>query len=108
MLEPFLVSGKDCWKAKGEKGWSYKDRAALDGAKKITAVSGALGKGKIQVRAGNKEKKGRKGMAVGIAAALQDEASATVKVRVDDGVCVEATLTDVKKADVLQFKARTT
>ena len=102
------TKGKDCWKAKGEKGWSYKDPlAASDGVKKIAAVSGAEGRGKIQVQAGNNSKKGQVSMPVGIAEALQNETSATIQVRIDDGVCVEATLTNVKKADGLQFKAKT-
>lgn len=43
----------------------------------------------------------------GIAAALQNETSVIVQVRAEDEVCVEATLTNVKKANAEQFKAKT-
>ncbi|MDH3685376.1 MAG: hypothetical protein OEP95_04080 [Myxococcales bacterium] len=100
---------KPCWKAKGDKGFAYKDPDAADsGVRKVTAGSGDSGKGKLLLQAGNKEKKGQRAMPVGIAAALENEASAAVQVLVSDGRCFEGSLDEVKKADGLQFKAKGT
>lgn len=98
---------KPCWKAKGDKGFAYKDpETAASGVKKITAASGDAGKGKVQAQAGNKEKKGQTAMPTGIASDLAGAGFAAVQVLVSDGVCFEAGFADVKKADGLQFKAK--
>ena len=94
-------------KAKGDKGYAYKDPDAVSsGVKKIAAVSGPEGKGKLQIQAGNKVKKAQTAMPTGIAGALQGATSASMQVVTSDGLCFEAALTNVKKADGLQFKAK--
>lgn len=98
---------KPCWKAKGDKGYVYKDpEASASGVKKIAAISGPEGKGKLQVQAGNKVKKGQTGMPTGIAGALQGATGATLQVLATDGLCFEATLGNVRSADGVQFKAK--
>lgn len=99
---------KPCWKAKGTKGYAFKDpEAAADGVKKISATSGPLGKGSLSVQAGNKAKKGQTGLPTGTAAALQVAAGATLQVIISDALCYEASLGNVQKSDGVQFKART-
>lgn len=99
--------GKPCWKAKADKGWGYTDGlASSDGVKRLTAKAGAPGKGKVKLQAGNKAKSGKTAMPTRIAAGLEGATSGTVQVLVSDGVCVEAVLDSVKKADGKQFKAK--
>jgi cysteine-rich repeat protein len=98
---------KPCWKAKGTKGWAYKDpEADASGVRSISATSGAAGKGKLQVQAGNNEAKGQDEMPVGIAAMLQSASSATVQVRTSDGLCYGALLSTIKTADGVQFQGK--
>jgi hypothetical protein len=98
---------KPCWKAAGTKGWSYKDPdASAAGVRQLKAIGGPVGKGKVQIKAGNAAKKGQLAMPTGIAAALQGAASATLQLRTSDAACFQSTLGTVKKADGVQFKAR--
>jgi cysteine-rich repeat protein len=54
------VRAKPCWKDKGGRGWLYKDPDAdASGVRKLTAASGAAGKGKLQVQAGNNQRRGQ-------------------------------------------------
>jgi len=97
---------KSCWKG-SSKGFSYKDAdASASGVKKLTTRTGALGKGKIKVQAGNRAKKGQSALPTEVAFALQGQGRAFVQVVTTDAECFEAELVDVKKADGLQFKAR--
>jgi hypothetical protein len=101
------TKGKACWKAKGTKGFNYKDSDAADaGAKKIALKSGAAGKGKLQVDAGNKEKKGQTSLQTGIASELGGATSARVQIVTDGGTCFEGLFTNVQKADGVKFKAK--
>lgn len=98
---------KPCWKAKKDKGWTYKDPdAASDGVKKIAASGGPAGKGKLQLQAGNKEKKGQIALPTGVAGALEDSGSALIQVVASDAACFEAALPTVKKAEAEQFKGK--
>jgi cysteine-rich repeat protein len=97
---------KPCWKAKGE-GYAYKDKEmSADGVKTVKGASGPIGKGKLQVQAGNKAKKGQTALATGVAAALAGSTSARVQVLTSDAACLEAALPTVKKAEPDQFKAK--
>ncbi|MGI9430780.1 MAG: myxococcus cysteine-rich repeat containing protein, partial [Myxococcota bacterium] len=72
---------KPCWKAKGNKGWNYKDSdAGAQGVRKLALQSGTAGKGKLALQAGNKAKKSQASLPVGVAALLQDTASVRVQV----------------------------
>jgi len=103
------ANDKPCWKAKGDKGYAYKDPGqASFGVKKITVGSGAAGKGKIILQAGNKEKKDQSEMPVRIAAAFEGDSAVFAQIHVSDGLCYEAKLNDVKKNDAVQFKAKGT
>ncbi|MDX1384733.1 MAG: myxococcus cysteine-rich repeat containing protein [Thermoanaerobaculia bacterium] len=98
---------KPCWKAKGDKGYAYKDPdAASAGVKKIAVKAGPVGKGKMSLQAGNKEKKGQLAMPLGIAAALQGQLAPQVQLYISDGACLEATLTTIKKSLPTDFKAK--
>jgi len=98
---------KPCWKAKGDKGYVYKDLdASAAGIKKIAAIGGPERKGKLQAQAGNNVKKAQTDLPTGITGSLQGATSATVQVLASDGLCFEAALATVKKADGDQFKAK--
>lgn len=100
-------AGKPCWKAKGTKGFGYKDPdASASGVRKIASSSGPAGKGKLSVQAGNKAPRGQIAMPHGIAPRLTGETSVFVQVAASDALCFEATLGTVKKADGVQFKAK--
>jgi hypothetical protein len=98
---------KPCWKAKGDKGWSYSDPyASASGVRKLTFSSGPAGKGKLSVSAGNKEKKGQTALPHGIADRYTGATSAFVQISASDGRCYEAVLGTVQKADGQQVKAK--
>jgi hypothetical protein len=99
---------KDCWKAKKDTGWIYKDPdTSSDGVKSIAAAGGSAGKGALKLQAGNKEKKGQMSLPRGMSEALQGATSARLQVVANDGECFEAVLGTVKRADGVQFKAKT-
>jgi len=100
---------QSCWKS-SPKGLSYKDAdAAADGVKKIVLRTGAAGKGKVQLQAGNKRKKGQDALPVGVAQNLESQGRARLQLITQggDGECFDATLVDVKRSDGVQFKAKT-
>ena len=99
-------SGKPCWKA-ARKGPKYKDKeAAASGVKKLVGKSGPAGKGKLKLSAGNQANKGRTSLPTGLAGALAGATQVTMQVVTTDARCYEATLTNVKKNDATQFKAK--
>jgi hypothetical protein len=99
---------KPCWKAASTKGYAYKDpAAAADGVRKLKAKAGDAGKGKLQLQAGNKSRKGQDDLPTGITEALEGIPSALVQIRTSDAECFQANLTSVKKAESDQFKAKT-
>jgi hypothetical protein len=103
-----LCDGKPCWKAVSTKGYKYGDKlAAADGITKLQGIGGDAGKGKVQAKGQNKASKGLTALPTGIAAALASDTQATVQILTSDAACFGATLTDVKIADGLQFKANT-
>jgi hypothetical protein len=91
-----------CWSTVSGKGYKYRDKsAATDGILKINLFGGDPGKGKVMFVGKNSAST----MPTGIAAALQDETSATVQVLTSDASCFGVTLPQVKKADGALFKA---
>jgi len=97
---------KPCWKAKGDKGWSYKDGVtSASGVKKMSLLSGPSGKGGLKGSAANKLKKGQDYLPHGIAARYTNATSAFVQFAASDGQCYEAVL-GVDKADGKQVKAK--
>jgi hypothetical protein len=99
-------AGKACWKAVGTDGWKYKDKDASSyGVAKILGKSGPAGAGKIRVLARNKADKAQRAMPTGLAAALQNNTQATVEILTSDASCFGATLSTIKTADGLEFKA---
>lgn len=100
-------SGKPCWKAKSDTGWTYVDaRTAADGIAKIGFASGAAGKGTVSAQGRNVASKGQTSLATGIAAALVGQTHPTIQLVTSNGFCVGATLNDVTKDDGVQFKAK--
>jgi len=98
---------KPCWKDKRGKGFSYKDKeSSADGVKTAKVASGPTGKGKLQVKAGNKARRGQAALPTGTAKALDGATSATLQVLAGGATCFEAFLSTVKKADGFQFKAK--
>ena len=74
--------------------------------RKLAASGGAAGKGKLQVQAGNNTAKGQTALPTGAAAMLQGASAAAAQLLVSDGLCYEADLTTVQKADGTEFKAK--
>ena len=96
-----------CWKAKSTKGYTYKDPAAeASGVKKIAAVSGPQGKGKLPVVAANNARRDQTALPNRIAQRLTRDDLAFVQVSAEGAECYEAELTTVQKADGVQFKAK--
>jgi hypothetical protein len=92
-------AGQPCWKALGTSGFRYSDAATTaDGVQKIIVKGGDAGKGRVLVKAKNNTARGQTSMPVGITAALESNASATVQVLTDDADCFTLTLTDVQQA----------
>jgi len=74
-------SGKPCWKAKGTKGLSYKDKlAAADGIAALGLIAGVDGKAKVQAKA--------QGVELALPA-LPLTFPVTAQVLIDDGNTVE-------------------
>lgn len=100
--------GKPCWKAKGDKGWLYKNADATpSGVKKLLLVSGPAGKGKLALQAANKAKKLQTALPASIGPALAGQVEVLVQVTTSDAQCFEATLDSIQKADPTLFKGRT-
>jgi hypothetical protein len=96
-----ICDDQSCWSTSG-KGYKYRDKSATaDGILKINLFGGDPGKGKVMFGGKNSAST----MPTGIAAALQDETSATVQVLTSDASCFGVTLPQVKKADGALFKA---
>ncbi|MEO8133951.1 MAG: hypothetical protein ABI831_08250 [Betaproteobacteria bacterium] len=91
-----------CWSAISDKGYKYRDKStAADGILKMKLIGGAAGKGKIKVI--GKNTSGH--LPTGIAALMQNQASATVQILTTDASCFGVGLTQVKKADGTVFSA---
>jgi hypothetical protein len=104
------AEGAPCWKSIGAapndpngpgKGYAYKDAdASTDGLQKLLYKGGEAGKPKAIVKA-----KGAN-LPLGIPAALQTSAQATIQLRSSDGECLSATVTDIKKQEAGFFKGK--
>jgi hypothetical protein len=104
------AEGAPCWKSIGAapndpngpgKGYAYKDtNADTDGVQKLLYKGGDAGKPKVIVKA-----KGPS-LPLGIPAALQTSAQATIQLRSSDGECLSATVTDITKQEAGFFKGK--
>lgn len=114
LVEDFIVDragqvcvNTECWKAKGSKGYGYKDKAsATDGISKIGYASGNPGKGRADARGKNNATKGQTSLPSGVVAWLTGDTAPTIQMITNDGFCVGATMNEVKKDDGLQYKAQ--
>ena len=94
-----------CWKAKGEKGWLYKNATAYpSGVRTMALLAGSAGKGRLAVKASNKAKKLQTALPASIGPALAGEASVKVQVTSSDAQCYESTLATIKKAEDTLFQ----
>jgi hypothetical protein len=97
---------KPCWAPVSTKGYKYNDKLlAADGIQKIVFRGGDPGKGQVVELGKNKATAGFTALPTGIAPALLGHAQATVQILDSRGRCFGATLTNVKQADGLVFKA---
>jgi hypothetical protein len=95
-----------CYTASSDKGYKYSDKlAAADGIHKKGLIGGDAGKGKVTINGKNDTAKGLTSLPTGIAALLQSNTQATVQLLTSDASCFSATVTQVKTADGVQFKA---
>ncbi|MFT4569424.1 MAG: hypothetical protein ACI8TX_000642 [Hyphomicrobiaceae bacterium] len=113
LVQEFVVAragdtcaGKPCWKAKGTKGYGYKDKdVATQGVAKIGLKSGDAGKGKADALGKNNVAKGQTSLPLGVVAALGGNVSPTIQLITGEGVCVGATMNTLKKDDGLIYIA---
>jgi hypothetical protein len=98
-LRPGGTCGRDpCWRSLGKdppdgKGYRWKDSAAAAGITRLICRGGEAGQSKLIVNG-----RGRN-VPSGIPKALQSSAQATVQLHSSDGLCLSATLTDLRKND---------
>ncbi len=98
---------KPCWKKKGTKGYTYKDKfLAAEGISKIGYTSGDPLKGKADAKGKNNAAKGYTNLPTGVVAGLAGSNTATIQMLTSSGFCVTATMNEVKKDDGLQYKAQ--
>jgi len=96
-----------CWKTKSSKGYLYKDKGTTtDGIKKLGFTSGAAGKGKADSIGKNNAGKGQTALPTGVASALSGNTAATIQMITSDGLCVGATMNEVKIDDGFRYTAR--
>jgi hypothetical protein len=97
-----ICGNRSCWSALSGKGYKYSDKStAADGILKMKLSGGDAGKGKIKIIGKNNAST----MPTGVAAVLQNETNATVRVLTSDASCFGVSLTQVKKADGTIFSA---
>ncbi len=102
-----LCAGKDCWKPKSTKGYDYKDKGiVMNGVEKMSYTSGDPDKGKADAKGKNNAANGQNSLPLGVVAQLTGSTVPTIQMITSDGFCVGATMTEVKKDDGLQYKAR--
>ena len=97
---------KPCWKAKGTKGYGFKDKVASnDGIDKIQLAGGEAGKGKASVGGKNNADKGATALPTGVVAGLTLEIAPTVQIVAGGGRCITAAINSISKDDGQQYKA---
>lgn len=97
-----LCGDLSCWSALSDKGYKYRDKAAAtDGILKMKLRGGDPGKGKIVIVGKNKSLT----LPTEVAMALENQSSATVQVLTSNASCFGVTLTRVKKANGVLFRA---
>lgn len=107
-----LCGTKPCWTPLGGtapmgKGYRYNDReATADGVSLVKLRGGAAGQSSVLVKAANRADRGRLSMPVGVAAAFEASASATMRLVSDDGLCLSHSVADIRKQNVDGFVAR--
>jgi hypothetical protein len=95
-----------CFEASSDKGYKYGDKAAAaDGIFKMVMTGGDASKGKVTINGKNDSAKALSSLPTGIATLLQTNTQATVQLLTSDASCFGATVTQVKTADGVQFKA---
>jgi hypothetical protein len=100
-------AGKDCWKAKGTKGYGYKDKDnASDGIAKIGFGSGDATKGKADAQGKNNQAKGQTALPVGVVVKLTGSLTPTIQMVTSDGFCSTATMNTVKKDEATRYSAQ--
>ncbi len=100
-------AGKDCWKAAGTTGYSYKDKeSSSDGVSKIGFKSGDAGTGKADIKGKNNAAKGQTALPTDLFAALTGNTAPTIQMITSDGFCVGATMNEVKKDLAGHYKAQ--
>jgi hypothetical protein len=100
-------AGKDCWKAKGTKGYAYQDKEkASDGIAKIGYKSGDAGKGQAKAVGKDKSDKGQTALPTGVVAMLTGNTAPTIQLVTSDGFCTTATMNTIKKDDGARYSAQ--
>jgi hypothetical protein len=100
-------AGKDCWKAKGTKGYGYKDKDnSSDGIAKIGMKAGDPTKGKTDAQGKNNSAKSQTSLPVGVVAKLTGSLAPTIQMVTSDGFCSTATMNTVKKDEATRYSAQ--
>jgi cysteine-rich repeat protein len=99
-----LCDGGPCWDASAQ-GYRYRDSSAMaDGVQVMLMKGGEAGRGRIVIRARNVSG-GAMALPTGIAAALAGHTTATAQVLTSNASCFELSMTNVRRADGLLFRA---
>lgn len=114
LVEEYIVdragdqcAGKDCWKAKGTKGYGYKDKDNFaDGISKLSFKTGAAGGGKADAKGKNNAAKSQNSLPVGVVTKLNGNIAPRIQMLTSNNFCVSATMTDVKKDDATRYSAQ--
>lgn len=102
-----LCAGHDCWKAKGSVGFSYKDKASeSDGISGISFKGGDAGKGGLSAKGKNNAAKAQMGLPIGVVTGLTGSINPTIQVLTADGLCIGASMNEVKKDDGQSYSAQ--
>ena len=99
-------AGNACWKVTGTVGYAYKDKAnSSDGLSKLGYKSGDAGKGKADSKGKNNEAKGQVTLPTEVVARLTGNTAPTIQMLTSEGLCISATMNDVKKDEPTRYMA---
>jgi CSLREA domain-containing protein len=102
-----LCPDKACWKAKGTKGYGYKDKeSSADGISKLGYKAGDSGKGNADAKGKNNSAKAQTALPQGVVAKLTGNIAPTIEMSTSDGFCVTATMNGVKKDTSTRYSAQ--
>ncbi len=90
-------AGRDCWKPRSVIGYKFKDSdASSKGITNLGIASGPALRGSVKLQGKNNALRGQTELPSGLALALLGQTAPTVQLHASDGICVGATLDNVR------------